>query len=276
MRTDSVQFPKWVAHPSYKGFKTIQETLDENDYRVRLPQDKQFNVSLIVIERGQKEITLNKAIFIGVSVLDLSKVCMQNFWYNYIRELYPTASLKYTDTDSFIYCIESKEEPNFHGRNELQPDGTTKMSMFDTSDLPKNHPHYSEDNKKVPGMFKPENKHVPIAEMIALRAKVYALVLDELAYKLAADKDIKQQVKKCAGLSSSVVKKDVKAADYKNVLFTGISMEHQQLNFKSVQHQIHTIKSVKNSLSAFDSKRFILPDGINTLPYGHKDIKNYQ
>ena len=42
--------------------------------------------------------------------------------------------------------------------------------------------------------------------------------------------------------------------------------------FKSKNHEIFTCESNKISLCDFDDKRYILPDGIHTLPYGHKDI----
>ena len=41
---------------------------------------------------------------------------------------------------------------------------------------------------------------------------------------------------------------------------------------KSKKHELVTYESNKRSLSDFDDKRYILDDGINTLPYGHKDI----
>ena len=41
---------------------------------------------------------------------------------------------------------------------------------------------------------------------------------------------------------------------------------------KSINHILVAYKSNKRSLSAFDDKRYILADGINTLSYGHKDI----
>ena len=40
---------------------------------------------------------------------------------------------------------------------------------------------------------------------------------------------------------------------------------------KPISHGIFTYQSNKISLSCFDDKRYILDDGINTLPYGHKD-----
>ena len=42
--------------------------------------------------------------------------------------------------------------------------------------------------------------------------------------------------------------------------------------FKSKNHEIFTYESNKISLCDFDDKRYILPDGIHTLPYGHKEI----
>ena len=41
---------------------------------------------------------------------------------------------------------------------------------------------------------------------------------------------------------------------------------------KSKKHEIYTYESNKTSLSFYDDKRYILDDGINKLPYGHKDI----
>ena len=41
---------------------------------------------------------------------------------------------------------------------------------------------------------------------------------------------------------------------------------------KSKKHEILTYESDKRSLFDLDDKRYILDDGINTLPYGHKDI----
>ena len=42
--------------------------------------------------------------------------------------------------------------------------------------------------------------------------------------------------------------------------------------FKSKNHEIFTNESNKISLCDFDDKRYIRPDGIHTLPHGHKDI----
>jgi len=43
---------------------------------------------------------------------------------------------------------------------------------------------------------------------------------------------------------------------------------------QSKKHQLYTFRINKLALNSDDDKRYILPDRINTLPYGHKDIKN--
>ena len=52
-------------------------------------------------------------------------------------------------------------------------------------------------------------------------------------------------------------------------------MRHGVHQFRSKFHEIHTVNIEKTTLSAYDDKRFILDDGITTLPYGHKDIAEF-
>jgi hypothetical protein len=84
----------------------------------------------------------NKPIYIGQAVrLDLSKVLMYNFHYNVIKkEFNENVKLLYGDTDSFINEIKNVDFYEFMKNN---PD------YFDTSDYPKDHPLYSDKNKKV-------------------------------------------------------------------------------------------------------------------------------
>ena len=49
-------------------------------------------------------------------------------------------------------------------------------------------------------------------------------------------------------------------------------VRHNMKVIKSNEHKIYTSCIDKTSLSAFDDKRYILSDGIHSLPYGHKDI----
>ena len=51
---------------------------------------------------------LNKPVYLGVSILELSKILMYEFWYDYVKPKYgKKATLCYMDTDSFIVCIKT-------------------------------------------------------------------------------------------------------------------------------------------------------------------------
>jgi hypothetical protein len=215
LRTDSLAFKRWVADPRYRGRKLIDE-------------------DLAIAERAFKSIKLFKPIYVGSAVLDLSKLHMWSFWYDYLKPRFgDKIRLCYTDTDSLVYEIQSDTDPalEFVG---------TKGSMFDTSDYPKDHPQFSEDNKKVLGKFKDEAMGVAISEFVGLRPMLYSMRYES-----------GKQIKKAKGTKSYVVKKEIKFAHYMDVLKSRSSMKHSQLCFKSDCHQIYTTQVTKISLSAF-------------------------
>lgn len=71
------------------------------------------------------------------------------------------------------------------------------------------------------------------------------------------------------GIKKSVLKEEVRHQDYKDCLMEKREYEHSMMNFHSKQHQLHTIKQSKKSLSPFDDKRYILEDGFTTRAHGH-------
>ena len=102
-----------------------------------------------------------------MSILDISKTLMYEFWYNYIRPKYgDKAKLCYTDTDSFIIYI--KTEDFFEDiSNDVE-------KWFDTLNCDKNDKRSLPigKNKKVPGLFKDELRGKIITEFAALRPKI--------------------------------------------------------------------------------------------------------
>ena len=64
----------------------------------------------------------------------------------------------------------------------------------------------------------------------------------------------------------------IKNEEFKAVHPNKKVIRHKMRGFKSINHKTYTYESNKTSLSCYDDKRYILSDGINTLPYGHKDI----
>ena len=67
---------------------------------------KQFSENLLAVEMKKTKVKMNKPVYLGMSILDISKMVMYKFWYNYIKPKYgDRAKLCYTDTDSFIFHI---------------------------------------------------------------------------------------------------------------------------------------------------------------------------
>ena len=67
---------------------------------------KQFSENLLAIEMKKTKVKMNKPIYLGMSILDISKTLMYEFWYDYIKPKYgDRAKLCYVDTDSFIFLL---------------------------------------------------------------------------------------------------------------------------------------------------------------------------
>ena len=87
---------------------------------------KRFSENLLAIEMKKTKVKMNKPVYLGMSILDISKTLVYKFWYDYIKPKYEDrGKLCYMDTDSLIIHIIT--EHNF----EDIADGVTKW--FDTS-----------------------------------------------------------------------------------------------------------------------------------------------
>ncbi|KAK3698312.1 hypothetical protein QZH41_006011 [Actinostola sp. cb2023] len=133
-----------------------------------------FCENLTAIQMKKTKLVFNKPVYLGMSILDLSKTLMYDFHYNYIKSKYgERAKLLFTDTDSLMYEIETED---FY--KDISPD---VRSLFDTSNYPKDHPSCIETgvNKKIIGMFKDEVGGEQITEFVGLRAKLYSYKMAE-------------------------------------------------------------------------------------------------
>ena len=75
--------------------------------RTTFKRERQCRTGAAAIEKEKYRINFNKTIYIGTSILDLSKVLMQEFHCNYIKSKYSgKAEMLLTDTDSLMYKIE--------------------------------------------------------------------------------------------------------------------------------------------------------------------------
>ena len=71
---------------------------------------KHFSEDLQAIEMRKTKVIMNKPVYLGQAILDISKTLMYEFWYDYIKPKYQEkAKLCYMDTDSFIIRIETED-----------------------------------------------------------------------------------------------------------------------------------------------------------------------
>ena len=128
--------------------------------------------------------------------------------------------------------------------------------IFDLSNYPKDSKYFWNDNKKVLGKMNNEYGAIPIDEYTGLRSKMYSI------------RNINKKRKSIHKGHNSHISGD----EYYDTLFNRKILRHEMTGIKSTKHKLYTYKSNKSSTSCFDDKCYILSDGINTLPYGQKDI----
>ena len=162
-----------------------------------------FHVSASGAIQGHHGPLVNKPVYLGMCILDLSKTVMYDFHYNYIKQKYgDKAKLLLTDTDSILYEIQTDD---FY--DDISVD---VKHRFDTSNYPPDHPPgiLSGFNKKVLGMFKDEVNGKVIDEYVGLRAKMYS-------YKMLEG----EESKKSKGVKKMLLKRVLRMKIIKSVCF---------------------------------------------------------
>lgn len=143
-------FKKLVQKVTFNGRKVLSE-----------------NMSLVHLRR--LEMKMNKPMYVGQAILNISKILMYEFHYGYFMRKFPNAKLVFTDTDSLCYHVETED---IYMYKDIAGDVET---MFDTCNYPKNHSSGipTGKNMKIIGMMKDEVSGKQIEEIVALRAKLY-------------------------------------------------------------------------------------------------------
>ena len=203
------------------------------------------------------KVKLNKPIYLGVSILDISKTIMYKFWYDYLKPKYnDKVKLCYMDTDSFIIDIKT---------DDFYEDIANDVERwFDTSNYDKNdkRPLPIGKNKKVIGLFKDELGETIMTEVVANRAKTYAYLLDD-----------DSEIKKAKGVKRCVIKRRLMFENYKDSLLNKKIIMRAQVRFKSDHHDIYTEEVNKIALNYTDDKRLQTFNGIIKYPYGTNAFK---
>ena len=161
---------------------------------------KWFSENLLAIEMKKTKVKMNKPVYLGLSILEISKTLMHQFWYDYMKPKYgDNVKLCYMDTDSFIMHIKTED---FY--KDIAND---VKKRFDASNYEVSRPLPTGKNEKVIGLMKDEIGGKIMTEFVALRPKTYSYLTDDCK----EDKKAKE-IKKC------VVKQRLKFNNYKDCL----------------------------------------------------------
>ena len=176
--------------------------------------EKIFDDDLVAIRKNKITLTLNKPAHVAMCILDLCKVLIYEFYYDYIRNKHDNNSrLLFTDTDSFIYEIKTED---------VYEDLNKGKKIFDFSNYSTKSKFYDNSNKLMVGKTVSETAEtvgVPIKQFFRLKPKMYSFLVDDSSGR-----------KKAKGANRNVFEK-ITHNEYKDVL----------LNQKSLRHSINRL-----------------------------------
>ena len=223
---------KLVSEPNYHTINLISEDLS-------------------IIEMKKTKVKMNKPIYLGLSLLEISKILMYEFWYDYMKPKYNNdVKLCYMGTDGFIMNIKT---------NDFYKDIAGDVeNRFDTSNDEANRPLPTGKNKKIIGLMKDELGGKIITEFVTLRPKTYLFLTDD-----------GKEDKKTKGTKKCEIKKMIKFYDYKKCLLNGEIILKSQQRFISNKHDVYREDVNKIALSNDDDKRIVSLDKISSYPYGY-------
>ena len=241
----------------------IKTAFDETYYRKYVSKPNFHSSKILVDDKmtlmklSKKTVQLNKPIYAGFSILELSKHHMYDFHYNVMKPRYnENIELMMTDTDSLVYKINTED---------FYKDMYEMKQYFDMSEYSKQNPIYDETNKKVIGKFKDETGDKVIKTFVGVRSKVYAIETETpITLKL-------EESKKLKGIPKMIVKKQMTLNDYREcVLENKVKIVDGIVGFRTKDLMNYTTIQSKVGLRNQDTKR--VWDGINSKAYGHYKI----
>lgn len=213
--------------------------------------------NLVQVSKSKRKILMNIPYQIGAAILDLSKLVMYRFYYNTLIKKYGIfgCSMLFQDTDSI--CIGLQTENYFQDLKNL--------GIIDFSNFPEDHPFHDKKNSGKLFHFKDESAgHIP-KSFVGLKPKCYSLEYQDTSLNKLTSKGVPRNQKN-----------KIKHKDLLEVLFKHTTKTSKSLMIRSFKHQLYTVQQTKLSLSPLDNKRFLLQDGITTLPFGNCKISSSQ
>jgi hypothetical protein len=229
-----------ISHHTFKNFIVIDNNLVQTNH-----------VKPIVCH--------DRPIAVGMTVLELSKHIMYNFFYNVLQDSSYDIDLGFSDTDSFLF----KTKNTKNCKKKIK-------DYMDFSNYPTDHVLFSTENKAKLGFFKDElGGKLSVSEFVGLRAKCYSLKMNEKTN----NKNIEKKV--CKGLGRIAIEKRLKFNHYKQCLFKNKDRRYFFHTIRSTKQNIQTVRIKKRAISHLDTKRWLFDCGIHSSPYGSILINKY-
>jgi hypothetical protein len=193
-------------------------------------------------------------------VLELSKLLMYKVHYDHFKRVYgDAAQLLYTDTDSLIYHIQTE--------NLWRDCHTYRTDLFDMSFLPATNEFYDGQLKDVPGPMKIETKDYLVKEMVFLAPKVYSYKYEHTMGSIREQ----GEGRRAKGIQRCVVANHFNHDNYLTQLYDPHNISVTVRRIGSINHLVYSFRTQKRGLTAIDDKRYLLEDGINSVPYGYRN-----
>ena len=190
-----------------------------------------FGKRLVAFHEKKELLTLNKPIYAGCTVLELSKLGIYIFHNDFMKNEFHFFNLLFTDTDSLCYVSNEYFYEIMYQNEEI----------LDLSNYPKNTKYLCKDNKKVLDKMKDEYGGISIDEFKRLRPKMYSI------------RDVNKNEKGTHKGNNSHISGD----EYYDKIFNKNVFRHEMTGIKSKKHKLFTYKNNKLSTSCFDDKRYI-------------------
>ena len=209
-----------------------------------------FSEDLSVAMMRKKHVRLNQSWAVGFTVLELSKYHMQRMFYEDIKPAFSNrVSVLISDTDSWVMKL-----PEPHTDLAL----TKLRPLMDFSNYPDGHALKNEDCKNLTGYLKNECPGNEIREVVGVRAKTYAIRTEDNGLQ-----------RRCKGVKACTRDK-ISMDDYRKCVRADALADHsvQQYTIQSRKHQNKLLKQHKLAFSSFDDKRYLMPCGQRSVPYG--------
>ena len=207
--------------------------------------------SLSIAFMKRSTVKLNQSWAVGFAILELSKLHMQQLFYDYIKPAFNNdVGVIQSDTDSWILLT---PEPNAdEAVKKLEAYG----GIFDTSNYPDDHALRNDSKKNLTGYLKNEVPGKDILEVCAVRAKTYSIRTEDSLSN------------RCKGVKMSV-RNTISIDDYRKCVSRQLAQhEITQHAIQSRSHQNLLVEQKRLAFSSFDDKRFLLCCGKHSVPYG--------